>query len=119
VNGKYISASKIKNYCNYSNSSLVNWANQGKISSIRSPGGKRFYSFADITRISNLMIEERKTICYARVSSSKQKEDLVRQVSLLAEMYPNTEIITDIGSGLNYNRKGLQNLLKRISRREN
>lgn len=48
----------------------------------------------------------KKNICYCRVSSLKQKEDLERQVLFMKKMYKNYEIITDIGSGLNMNRKG-------------
>ena len=56
-----------------------------------------------------------KTICYARVSSDHQKEDLGRQIKLLQDSYPESEIIKDIGSGLNFKRKGLEALLEQIS----
>ena len=48
----------------------------------------------------------KKKICYARVSSEKQKEDLERQTAFLRKKYPSHEIISDIGSGLNWKRKG-------------
>jgi len=50
-------------------------------------------------------IKGNKKICYCRVSSSKQKEDLNRQIEAMRDKYPNHEIISDIGSGLNYKRK--------------
>ena len=55
------------------------------------------------------------TIAYARVSSDDQKEDLERQEKVL-EMYCASkgwdfEIISDLGSGINYNKKGLKKLL--------
>ena len=58
------------------------------------------------------------TIGYCRVSSHKQKDDLERQIDnvrtyLLAKGQP-FEIISDIGSGINYKKKGLQELIKRI-----
>ncbi|PNJ90804.1 IS607 family transposase, partial [Cylindrospermopsis raciborskii] len=58
------------------------------------------------------------TINYARVSSSDQKEELTRQIQVL-EAFSGAngwqiETIYDLGSGLNYNKKGLQKLLKRI-----
>jgi len=53
----------------------------------------------------------KKRVCYCRVSSSKQKEDLKRQVDYMKKEYPYHEIITDIASGLNYNREGLKKLL--------
>jgi predicted site-specific integrase-resolvase len=116
---KYISASQAKRYCNYSPSSLVKWADDGKIRITKTPGGKRFYHIDDIKRISGIEEEteapERKTICYARVSSRKQKEDLGRQVEYLQKYCPDCPVIKDVGSGLNYNRKGLQSLLKKVA----
>jgi predicted site-specific integrase-resolvase len=63
-------------------------------------------------------LNDRITINYARVSSHDQKEDLVRQAQVL-EVFSATngwqfETIQDLGSGLNYQKKGLQKLLKRI-----
>jgi len=53
-----------------------------------------------------------KKIIYCRVSSKKQSEDLKRQVESLQALYPNHEIISDIGSGLNFNRKGLLKIIE-------
>jgi len=52
-------------------------------------------------------------ICYSRVSSGKQKDDLERQIKYLQEKYPKAEVIKDIGSGLNFKRKGLAAILDR------
>jgi len=56
--------------------------------------------------------KEKKNICYCRVSSRKQSGDLERQIKYMKEKYPNHEIISDIGSGLNFERKGLQKLME-------
>ena len=53
------------------------------------------------------MVIIKKNICYCRVSSNKQKKDLVRQIKYMKNKYPDCEIISDIGSGLNFKRKGL------------
>ncbi len=53
----------------------------------------------------------RRKICYCRVSSSKQKEDLKRQIDVMKQKYPNYEFISDIGSGLNMNREGLKKII--------
>ena len=62
----------------------------------------------------------RVTINYARVSSHDQKQDLVRQVQVLEAFSSSNgwqfETIQDMGSGLNYQKKGLQKLIKRILR---
>ena len=67
----------------------------------------------------NIKPKNRITIGYCRVSSHKQKDDLERQIDnvktyLMAKGQP-FEIISDIGSGINYKKKGLQELMKRIS----
>ena len=103
---------------------LRRWADSGKIRSERSPTGHRRFYLADIKRITprNLgRIDERLTINYARVSShDDQKQDLVRQVQVLEAFSGSNgwqfETIQDMGSGLNYQKKGLQKLIKRILR---
>lgn len=97
------------------------WADSGKLRYERSPSGHRRFYLADIKRITPRdfnQLEDRVTINYARVSSHDQKDDLNRQVQVL-EAFSGTngwqfETISDLGSGLNYNKKGLQKLLKRI-----
>ena len=53
----------------------------------------------------------RRKICYCRISSSKQKEDLNRQIEEMTKKYPEYELIKDIGSGLNMNREGLNKII--------
>ena len=70
----------------------------------------------------NVKPEKRITIGYCRVSSHKQKDDLERQIDnvktyLLAKGQP-FEIISDISSGINYKKKGLQELIRRISQNQ-
>jgi predicted site-specific integrase-resolvase len=66
--------------------------------------------------------KERKVIGYCRVSSHKQKDDLERQIEsvktfMIAKGY-SFEVVTDIGSGINYNNKGLNQLLNLITNGE-
>lgn len=51
---------------------------------------------------------------YARVSSAKQFEDLDRQVQDLQKACPGHIVIKDVGSGVNFHRKGLQTLLELV-----
>jgi excisionase family DNA binding protein len=104
-----------------STKTLRRWADSGKIRSERSPSGQRRFFLADIKRITPRelnQLDERITINYARVSSHDQKQDLVRQAQVLESFSAANgwqyETIQDLGSGLNYNKKGLQKLLKRI-----
>jgi predicted site-specific integrase-resolvase len=54
------------------------------------------------------------TIIYARVSSSKQSQDLKRQEKYLKTKYPTAELKSDIGSGLNYKRTGFRAILQSL-----
>ncbi|NDC56399.1 MAG: hypothetical protein EBZ69_06275 [Alphaproteobacteria bacterium] len=68
-------------------------------------GRKRSYNLNKYIRDNNIQINKKENICYCRVSSKKQSEDLERQIDYMRDLYPNYRIISDIGSGLNFNRK--------------
>lgn len=86
---------------------LRRWANQEKIKYFKTQAGQRLYD------VDSLLNNKKKhNICYCRVSSSKQKDDLERQVEYVKNRYPNHEVITDIGSGINFKRKGLTAILE-------
>ena len=93
---------------------LRRWANDGRIPTIRTEGGQRRYAVDAYLG----ELRPRTTVCYCRVSSVKQKPDLDRQVAYMRERYPDAEIVTDIGSGLNYRRRGLSAILERAHREE-
>jgi len=56
--------------------------------------------------------DKKKRYIYCRVSSNKQKDDLIRQREFLQRMYPQHDIIEDVGSGINFKRKGIQTILE-------
>ena len=87
---------------------LRRWADEGKIRYIRTAGGKRLYDCSSIEQSSST----KKNYCYCRVSSSKQKDDLERQVSFMQSKYPDHTVLKDVGSGLNFKRKQLLFLLE-------
>jgi putative resolvase len=98
------------------------WADADKIRYKRNPSGHRRFYLADIKRRITprdlKQLYDRITINYARVSSSDQKKDLVRSIQVLEQFSSANgwqhETISDLGSGLNYQKKGLQKLLERI-----
>jgi predicted site-specific integrase-resolvase len=99
---------------------LRRWETEGRIDPpVRTQGGRRRYGLAKLRAIApHKAPSTRATIVYARVSTNGQKDDLVRQVALL-ESYRATngwvyEIISDLGSGLNYHKRGLKTLVSRI-----
>ena len=82
----------------------------------------KYYSDEQLNQVINVKPKKRITIGYCRVSSHKQKDDLERQIDnvktyLLAKGQP-FEIISDIGSGIDYKKKGLQELIRRISQNQ-
>src|SRR5919199_6153918 len=91
---------------------LRKYADNGIIPSIRNQAGQRLF---DVDAYLGASIGSA-TVCYCRVSSSKQRDDLIRQVAYMQSLYPEAEIIKDIGSGLNFKRKGLRSLLDRLMR---
>ena len=101
-------------------STLRRWDETGVLVAQRTPKGHRRYDLSKInpnlTR--NKVEQQRKTIAYARVSSHEQKPDLQRQIEIL-ELYCSAqgwsfEVISDLGSGMNYHKKGLKRLLDDI-----
>ena len=99
---------------------LRRWEAEGKIEPpMRTPGGRRRYDLAKLRGLSaHKAPSSRQTLLYARVASHDQKEDLVRQVALLESFSAANgwtyEVLQDLGSGLNYHKKGLRLLIKRI-----
>jgi len=92
---------------------LRRWSSRGEISSIRTPGNHRLYSLDEIKALFQLnRLGEKRRICYARVSGDHQKLDLERQIEDLCRNYANHEIVRDIGSGLNWHRKGFEKMMK-------
>ena len=107
-------------------STLSKWASQGKIRAIRVGTGPRaahryhegdLHVLLGVPEPSQTADEGRIFVLYARVSSPKQKEagDLQRQIELLQQHYPDHDlVIKDVGSGLNFHRKGLSKLLELV-----
>src|SRR4028118_540250 len=98
---------------------LRRWELEGKITAERTPKGHRRYDLAAIKGLRpHLAHSSRVTIAYARVSSHNQRDDLARQVALLESFCAangwSHETIQDLGSGLNYQKRGLKTLVKRI-----
>jgi len=95
---------------------IQKWDKQGKIRTVRTPGGRRRIPESEIRRLQG---EKgiRSIIGYARVSSNTQKDYLEQQVKYLQE-YGVHEVITDIVSGLDENRKGFLKLLDKVLHNE-
>lgn len=87
-------------------------------------GGTRYYSDQQLKMYLNQEQSntELPTILYARVSTKSQKDDLEKQIDYLKQYACskgyNFEIISDIGSGINYTKQGLRELICKINNKE-
>ena len=118
---KYYSINKFSKILGVSAQTLRNGNKKGKLHPHHtSSNGYRYYSHEQLNQVMNVKPNlDRIVIGYCRVSSNKQKDDLERQIEnmklyLTAQGKP-FEIISDIGSGIDYKKKGLKELMKRIS----
>jgi putative resolvase len=101
---------------------IQRWDKEGKIRVVRTIGGRRRIPESEIKRILGLK-EERVVVGYVRVSSTTQKDDSERQKQLIHSYakdkgYGEIQILSDVGSGLNENRKGFLGLLEMITERK-
>ena len=109
-----------------SKSTLTNRERAGKLRTYYVDSGRRYYKKEDVIlalKEKDLLIEDdiRSDVLYARVSTHNQKNrgDLDRQISYslskIALMNPNDlEIFSDVGSGLNDERKNFKEVLNKI-----
>ena len=122
---KYYSSKDVTKILGVTAQTLRNWDKEGKLKpSYTKSNGYRYYSEDVILSYT----QERKTkkdinvVLYARVSSKKQQDDLERQISNLKEYakdkYEKYDVISDIGSGINYENPGLKKLIEMINKKQ-
>jgi putative resolvase len=98
---------------------LRRWEAEGRLIPEHTAGGHRRYNLAKLKpELYRCSSDERQTVAYARVSSHDQKKDLERQKQVLelycAQQGWTFKLISDLGSGMNYYKKGLKHLLNEI-----
>lgn len=110
---------------NVSTRTLRRWDNDGKLIAYMTPTEDRFYTEEQYKVYMGIPMENqvRKNIIYTRISNIRQKDDLNNQIEFLKQFINANgiicdEIITDIGSGLNYKRKNWNKLLDMVSNKE-
>lgn len=114
-----LSISEAAHVIGVSVTTLRRWEKEGKLPTHRIRSGHRRYKLSEIRpELARTLEVHRQTIAYARVSSHDQKTDLERQKQVL-EMYCagqgwTFEVVSDLGSGMNYHKKGLKYLLHAI-----
>ena len=110
MNNIYVPRRKVTETLGIHYQTVVNLVKRKEIDIIKI-GSKYGYNLNKYIEDNNIKIKQKKLICYCRVSSQKQKEDLERQINVMKEKFPNHLIISDIGSGLNFKRKGLLDII--------
>ena len=87
---KFVSSKEVKRKYSVSSQTLRRWSDNNVINSVRTPSNHRLYNLNEIDDLilNNKSNEKKRKVCYARVSSSHQKEDLERQIQDLKSKYP-------------------------------
>jgi len=99
---------------------LQRWDRNGTLTAHRTPTNRRYYTHDQYLQYRGLISNEQgKTIAYARVSSPSQKKDLLMQKDALRAYCVEHQIkvdqwMEDIGSALNYQRKGFNQIIEEI-----
>lgn len=93
------------------------WCDDGSLKSQRTPSNQRRVFIPPNGSPKNPE-SPKSNFIYVRVSSSKQRDDMERQLAFLKSKYPDHLVVKDVGSGLNYKRKGLLRLLAQSNRGE-
>lgn len=115
----WLSIGKVAELFGVNPQTIRNWEDQGKLSSKRTLGNHRRFNLEEMEKVQGVIPEKKETILYSRVSSHDQKEDMERQTAELKD-YCETqhideyEVIEDLGSGINYHKKGLKKLISKI-----
>nr|DAI10028.1 MAG TPA: serine recombinase [Caudoviricetes sp.] len=97
---------------------LQRWDNEGILKAYRSPSNRRYYTQTQYNEYIGIKDDvEQANVIYARVSSRNQDDDLKNQIKFLNQYIidnaiPISNIIFDIGSGMNYNRKNWNSLIE-------
>ena len=124
MNSKHITNYKPKDFAELlgvSVKTLQRWDRENVLKAKRTPIDRRYYTYEQYLEFKgiNSVNIHRKTVIYTRVSTNGQKDDLKNQIVFLLNFTSSKgiivdEIIEDIGSGLNYNRKNGINLLRNV-----
>ena len=120
---EYYSIGKFSRLIGKNAQTLREWDKKGELKPHHiTPSGYRYYSQEQLNHflgLKGVVANTKKVIGYCRVSSNKQKDDIERQIDnvktyMIAKGYQ-FDVITDIGSGINYNKKGLNQLIDMIT----
>lgn len=100
------------------------WDKKGILKAYRTPTNRRYYTEEQYLEYTGQSLQSKRlNVAYARASNNSQKDDLKNQISFIRQ-YVNAkgvildDTITEIGSGLDYNRKKWNELLEKVMQNE-
>jgi putative resolvase len=115
---EYVSIKEASRLTGLHENTLRRLGDEQKISCYKTPSGQRRFNKYCLEKMCNPIFINKKSVktnfIYARVSSKKQLDDLSRQITYIQSSdrkYISYTTLSDIGSGVNFKRKGLQTLL--------
>jgi predicted site-specific integrase-resolvase len=108
--GRFVKLSEAAKAFGVSVRTIYRWKDSNSIVYKHTPSGQFVYQIPN----SKTFTKPKKRFIYTRVSSAKQRDDLGRQKTFMQGQFPTHEVIADIGSGLNFKRRGLQQLLQLV-----
>lgn len=116
MDDEHLSIKEARRLTGVTTATLRRWAETNKVRFSESPTKRKLYNKQDILAIINRTKiqkpEKKRKVAYCRVSSKKQSDDLDRQKEFFKLKYPEYDVVEDVGSGINWNRKGLQTILE-------
>ena len=98
----WLSTTKVAKIEGVTTQTIREWVKSGKYEAYKITDGGHF----------RIKMNMKRRVLYARVSSKKQESSIKKQKELLQEKYPNAELIIDIASAFNFERKGLKAILE-------
>lgn len=113
---RFVTAKEAKEYFRINGATLRMWRLKGKLNYKQFSSKKIMY---DIDSFEDYCAKPKYNVIYARVSTTKQKEDLNRQIEMvkgyaISNGYKIEKIFKDIASGMNENRTEFNLLLRDI-----
>ena len=120
MNGaKYIAIRKAEEFTGLSQNTLRKMADDKLLQVYKTKSGQRRFNTKDLEKMCSVMdvdnVQPRINYIYTRVSTKKQLDDLERQIAYTKSRFGSNidsyRIVSDIGSGINFQRKGLLEIL--------
>ena len=128
-NEKLLSSKEVANLCGVTIHTVCMWRKEGRLPFMKINDRVILHKIEDVEKLLNKKIfseenaKKRKNIIYARVSTSKQKDDLKKQIQILNDFCNSNGIIIDeifaeIASGINEDREEFNKIIDLVINKE-